>query len=287
MLISLNMPAKLIDGKALAEKILLELKPKIANLKRPPGLAAILIGDDPASLLYIKNKKIACEKIGLNFHAYFCGNKISPNITEGQIIETISRLNNNPAIDGIIVQLPIPKKFDTEKITSQIKLEKDVDGFNRQKSLKNLGADTLISPPLIDAVNLVLTETKKDFQNKTAVILCKNPIFSEPMKKSLAEIGLNVKIVKPEKNFSASTKKADVLIVILGKKYFVKKNMVKPEAIVIDIGTNLSGENKWAGDVDSKVAQIASFITPVPGGIGPLTVAMLIKNVYQLALKNQ
>ena len=287
MLISLNMPAKLIDGKALAEKILLELKPKIANLKRPPGLAAILIGDDPASLLYIKNKKIACEKIGLNFHAYFCGNKISPNITEGQIIETISRLNNNPAIDGIIVQLPIPKKFDTEKITSQIKLEKDVDGFNRQKSLKNLGTDTLISPPLIDAVNLVLTETKKDFQNKTAVILCKNPIFSEPMKKSLAEIGLNVKIVKPEKNFSASTKKADVLIVILGKKYFVKKNMVKPEAIVIDIGTNLSGENKWAGDVDSKVAQIASFITPVPGGIGPLTVAMLIKNVYQLALKNQ
>ena len=281
------MPAKLIDGKALAEKILLELKPKIANLKRPPGLAAILIGDDPASLLYIKNKKIACKKIGLNFHAYFCGNKISPNITEGQIIETISRLNNNPAIDGIIVQLPIPKKFDTEKITSQIKLEKDVDGFNRQKSLKNLGADTLISPPLIDAVNLVLTETKKDFQNKTAVILCKNPIFSEPMKKSLAEIGLNVKIVKPEKNFSASTKKADVLIVILGKKYFVKKNMVKPEAIVIDIGTNLSGENKWAGDVDPQVAQIASFITPVPGGIGPLTVAMLIKNVYQLALKNQ
>ena len=217
------MPAKLIDGKALAEKILLDLKPKIANLKRPPGLAAILIGDDPASLLYIKNKKIACEKIGLNFHAYFCGNKISPNITEGQIIETISRLNNNPAIDGIIVQLPIPKKFDTEKITSQIKLEKDVDGFNRQKSLKNLGTDTLISPPLIDAVNLVLTETKKDFQNKTAVILCKNPIFSEPMKKSLAEIGLNVKIVKPEKNFSASTKKADVLIVILGKKYFVQK----------------------------------------------------------------
>jgi len=119
------------------------------------------------------------------------------------------------------------------------------------------------------------------------VIICNSPIFSEPMKTSLEKNNIKVKIIKPEKNFSEETKKADILIIILGKKYFIKQSMVKPNAIVIDIGTNLIGKNKWAGDVDPKVAQVASWLTPVPGGIGPLTVTYLLKNVYDLALKNQ
>ncbi|OGY43900.1 MAG: hypothetical protein A2729_01095 [Candidatus Buchananbacteria bacterium RIFCSPHIGHO2_01_FULL_39_14] len=281
------MPAQLIDGKALAEKILLDLKNKIAKLKRRPGLAAILIGDDPASILYIKNKKLACEKIGLNFHAYFYGNKTAPNITQQQIIEMISWLNSDDKVDGIIVQLPIPKKFNSQNIINKIKLEKDVDGFRRLKNINSLVNYDVLSPPLIEAVKAALKSTSQNLSGKTAVIICNSPIFSEPMKTSLEKNNIKVKIIKPEKNFSEETKKADILIIILGKKYFIKQSMVKPNAIVIDIGTNLIGKNKWAGDVDPKVAQVASWLTPVPGGIGPLTVTYLLKNVYDLALKNQ
>lgn len=273
--------AKIIDGKAVAEKILLALKGQIAKLNRPPGLAVILIGDDPASQLYVKNKKKACEKTGIIFHSYFCGGKFCPDVTEKQILEMIDFLNNDPTIDGIIVQLPVPKKFDTKKIINRILPAKDVDGFQPENQKRHF-----LIPPLIQAVAAALTATKENLKGKTAVVVAKNPILSEPLKKSLENQGLKVEVVKPDKKLTEKTKSADVLIVVVGQKQLIKKSMVKPDAIVIDIGTNLIGKNKWAGDVEPKVAEVALWLTPVPGGIGPLTVAYLLKNTFELAQKN-
>jgi len=279
--------AKIIDGKALADKIILELKGKIAQLSRPPGLAVILIGDDPPSHLYVKNKKKAAQKVGLEFHDYLCDQKCCPETTEEKILTMIDFLNNDPAIDGIIVQLPIPKKFNTEKIINQVDPAKDVDGFHPKNSKP--------PSPLIQAVGIALSATEEKLSGKTAVIVAKNPIFSQPLEKSLDKQGLKVETVKPDEKMAEKTKQADVLIVILGQKHFIKKSMVKPNAIVIDIGTNLEGpldpargkKNKWTGDVDPEVTEVASWLTPVPGGIGPLTVAYLLKNTFELAKNNQ
>src|SRR3989338_3378248 len=272
--------AQLIDCKALAEKILLELKGKVAKLDRPPGLATILVGNDPASHLYVQNKKKACQKVGIEFHEYLYGEKCYPNITEPEIIKMINWLNKNDEIDGIIIQLPLPKKFDTQKIINQLDPKKDVDGFHP----RNKGD---VIPPLIEAINLVLLYTKEDLKNKKVVIIARSPIFSNPLKKVLTRNGLRTDLVKPDdKNLKNKLKEAEILISVVGKIHFIKKSMVKSGAMVIDAGTSLISKNKWAGDVDPKVAEVAAWLTPVPGCIGPLTVAMLLKNTYELAKKS-
>ena len=278
--------AQLIDGKALAEKILLGLKGKISRLDQPPGLAAILIGDDPASQLYVKNKKKAAQKVGIIFHNYFCGNKLCPDVTEEEILATIDFLNNDPQIDGIIVQLPIPKKFNAEIIINRISPKKDVDCLQHNKKDDSCELPAIVSP-LIQAIKTAITSTGENLAGKKAAIVAKNPDFSEARKETLTGLGLQVKIVKPDEDMGKQIKEADVMVVILGQKNLIKKSMVKPDAIVIDVGTNLAGKNKFIGDVDPKVAEVAGWLTPVPGGIGPLTVAFLLKNTYELAKKNQ
>lgn len=279
--------AKLIDGKKLSEKILLDLKKKIDDMERHPGLAAVMIGDDPASKLYVENKKKACIKVGIDFYDYFCGGVAHPNDTQESIIESIKFLNNDDKVDGVIVQLPIPKEYDTQKILDELDPKKDVDGFHPQNKAEFTSGKFVITPPLIMAVNHAIESTKKDLKGKKAVIVSKSPIFSDPMKEDLERQGLTVEIVKPEGDFTKTTKEADVLIVIVGRAHLIKKDMVKPGAIVIDIGTTMMKDKKIAGDVDLEVHDIASHITPVPGGIGPLTVAMLLKGTYQIAEKNQ
>lgn len=280
--------AQLIDGKLLAERILLELKGKIAQLDRPPGLAAILIGNDPASKLYIKNKEKACLKTGINFYQYLCNKDCYPDITEKEILEMIDWLNQDPQIDGIIIQLPLPKKFNTEKIINRLDPKKDVDGFHPENRKKFLTKDHFITPPLIEAIKLALESTGENLKDKKIVVLTKGSILSDSLIKALKKDGLNVTGVTPEnKELTRQTKTADILIVIIGRKNFIKKSMIKPDAIVIDAGTNLIGKNKWVGDVNPKVKEVASFLTPVPGGIGPLTVAMLLQNTYQLCQKSK
>ena len=276
---------KIIDGKKIAEKITTELKGDIAKLNRPPGLAVVLIGDDPASQLYVKTKKKAAGKIGINFSDYLCDSeKCHLGNKEVDILQMIDFLNKDSEIDGIIIQLPLPDKFNTEKIIEAIDPKKDVDGFHPANRKQFLNNQSEITPPLIGTIIETLNYTKEDLKGKNTVIVSKNSIFSNPLEHALKKIGLNTQIVNPtDKNLTAKTKLADVLIVIVGKKNFIKKTMVKSDAIVIDVGTNLIGPKKWAGDVDPKVAQVAKWLTPVPGGIGPITVAMLLKNVYKIA----
>jgi len=271
--------AQLIDGKALADKILLELKDKVAQLSRPPGLAVILIGDDPASHRYVKKKKEASQKIGINFCDYLCGGKFYPNTSEKEILEMIDFLNKDKTIDAIIVQLPLPKKFNTQKIINAIDPKKDIDGFHPKNK-------TIVSP-LIQAINEVLKQTKENLKGKKILIVSKNPIFADPLKQSLEKQGLKTETVKPDAKLVEKTKQADILVTVVGQPGLIKKTMVKKNTIVIDAGTTLIGENKWQGDVDPKVAEVASWLTPVPGGVGPLTVAFLLKNTVELAKINQ
>lgn len=272
--------AKIIDGKTLSQSLLLRLKAEIVKLKRQPGLAVVLIGDDPASKLYVNNKKKAALKTGIAFHNYLCGGEFCPNTTQKEIIEMIDFLNKDKAVDGIIVQLQIPKKFNTKEIIERIDPKKDVDGFHPKNSK--------IKSPLIQAIDAALKFTNENLEGKAAVIISKNPIFAEPLGKELKNQGIKIEIIKPDdKNLISKTKTADILIAVVGRKHFVKKDMIKPGAILIDVGTNLIGDKKWAGDIDPKAYENAGWFTPVPGGIGPLTVAFLLKNTYDIAKNNQ
>ena len=273
--------AQLINGKIISEKILLELKDEVSNLNRPPGLAVILIGDNQASLRYVKKKKKACHEIGINFHEYLCGGKLCPNTTEKEIIEMIEFLNKDVNTDAIIVQLPIPKKFDTQKIINAIDPKKDVDGFHPKNQKK-----PIVVSPLIQAINEALKKTREKLDGKNVLIVSKNPIFANPLKQSLEKQGLKTKLIKPDEKLAEITKLSDILITVAGRPGLIKKSMVKPGAIVIDAGTTLVEKNTWKGDVDPKVSEVASWFTPVPGGVGPLTVAYLLKNTIELAKIN-
>jgi len=279
--------AQLINGKEIANNILIELRKSITKLSRRPGLAVILIGQDEASKLYVRNKKSACQKVGIDFYDYLCGNEFFANITQEQILEMIDFLNQDPNVDGIIVQLPIPKKFDTNLIINRIDPKKDVDGFTDDNKNKFLNNEAGIVSPLIQAITEAIRSTGQDLKNKTALIISNNEAYSLTRKKDLESLGLKVSMITPKELTEQESKKADVLVVIAGQSNLIKPEMIKPHAIVIDVGTNLVGENEWTGDVAKGAEQVADYLTPVPGGIGPLTVAMLLKNVCEQAKKNQ
>ena len=275
--------AQLIEGKKLADAILLELKVKVANLATPPGLAAILVGEDSASHRYVQNKKRACGRVGIEFHEYLCGKKCCPDITQAGLLELVAWLNRDRGVDGIIVQLPLPAKFDTAAVISAIDPKKDVDGFHPKNRTQPYKGSQTITPPLIAAINLALQYTGEALAGKQAVVVAKNPIFFESLLEALAQQGLVVSQIKPDdRGLATKTRDADILITLAGKPKLIKKSMVKPHATVIDAGTTLVGDGAWAGDVDPAVAEVADWLTPVPGGVGPLTVAMLLKNTYDL-----
>ncbi|OGY41882.1 MAG: hypothetical protein A2Y82_05515 [Candidatus Buchananbacteria bacterium RBG_13_36_9] len=263
--------AQLIDGKKIAEEILSKLAKDISKLNKRPGLAAILIGDNIASKLYLKLKKEACEKVGIDFFSYF----LDEDCSEKKILEVIKFLNNDPEINGIIIQLPLPKKFNKDELIKTIKPEKDIDGFHPQTKV--------ISPNVLGIIEL-LKATTVNIKDKKVVVLSNSEIFSQPFKKLLPES--KVEYSNPQSlisNLKSQTKSADVLIVAVGKPNFIKPDMVKKDAIIIDVGIN-KVRSKTIGDVDPKVDKIAAFRSPVPGGVGPMTVAMLLNNLIKLQI---
>ena len=268
--------AIILDGKALAEKIKLALRKEIIKLPSPPGLAAILVGDDEASKIYLRLKEKAATEIGINFHEYLCGNDCCPNVSEQDLLAMVEFLNNDPATSGIIVQLPLPKKFNTKKIIGAIDPQKDVDGFHPQNK-------TGIIPPTITAVIELLKTTGENLPGKNTLIIGKSDIFTRGLKKHLmAE--LKIKKIKETKEITAGTKDSDIIVIAIGEAEALKKNHIKPGAIIIDVGIN-KVKDKTVGDVDPKAAEIAGWLSPVPGGVGPLTVACLLRNVLALAKK--
>ena len=276
--------AIILDGKSLAKKIREELKNEVTSLKEEginPKLAVILVGEDPASKIYVKNKSQACQEVGVAYDEYL----LNESITQKELLDLIENLNNDKSVTGILLQSPIPKHLNIDEAFQAINPNKDVDGFNPVNVGKLcLGQKTFNSCTPYGVMEF-LKAYKIETQGKNAVIIGRSNIVGKPMTQMLLNEDATVTTCHSKtKNLEEITNKADILVAAIGKANFVTENMVKEGAVVIDVGINRNEEGKLCGDVDyEEVSKKASYITPVPGGVGPMTIAMLMKNVVQAA----
>ncbi|MFA6391999.1 MAG: bifunctional 5,10-methylenetetrahydrofolate dehydrogenase/5,10-methenyltetrahydrofolate cyclohydrolase [Patescibacteria group bacterium] len=265
---------KIINGRKLAVSIRRNLKRKIAKSNIQPGLAAILVGNDPASETYVGLKEKASAEVGIYFEKYLFPAKTA----QTAIIQKVKELNRDKKIHGILVQLPLPGRLNENKVIQAIDVRKDADGFHAENVKLFLRGKSIIQPGLPYGIVVLLVSTHISLKNKHAHILAKSPIFIGPLKKMLEEKG--VKVTSGRKIISA--KDADIVISALGKPHFVRAKHIKKGVIIIDVGYNRKGK-KVVGDVHPSVIKKAGYLSPVPGGVGPMTVALLLENTYQLA----
>ncbi len=276
---------KLIDGKKIAERIKDEIALKILEEcdkknKNRPNLAIILVGNRSDSKLYVDLKIKEAKKVGIDTHLYNC----EKNIKERELINLINFLNNDKLINAILIQLPLPEHLDTDKIIKIIKPKKDADGFHPDNLKIFLSSgDQKLLPPVYAVIKEILDEIKFKIENKETTIIANSKTFGKNLGKVLENLGSKVTITSSKaKNLSNITKKADLLISAVGKPEFIDENFIKNKAIIIDIGIT-KVNNKVKGDVNQKsVKNKASYLTPVPGGVGPITIAMLFKNTLRL-----
>ena len=273
----------IIDGKALSEKVLKEIEKEHSELEkkagRKAGLAVIMAGENPASQIYVRNKIRACERVG--FHSETI--RFDENISEESLLLEIEKLNNNSNIDGILVQLPIPKHIDDLKVINAISAEKDVDGFHTTNIGKMMiGDETGFLPCTPAGVIQMFEEYNIDLEGKDVLVIGQSNIVGKPMTLLLIKKRATVQVCNSKtKNLSEKLQKADIVIAAAGSPKLVKAADVKEGTVVIDVGINRV-DGKLCGDVDfEEVSKKASFITPVPGGVGPMTIAMLIKNTFE------
>ena len=274
--------AVIIDGKALAKKIRENLKKECEELKQKgiiPKLAVIMVGDNPASKVYVKNKSKACEEIGINYEEYL----LEENTTQEQLIDLIQNLNKDKTVNGILLQSPIPDHLNINQAIKAITYSKDVDGFTPSSIGKlMIGEDTFISCTPYGVIKM-FEEYNIDLTGKNVVILGRSNIVGKPLLQCCLNKNATVTVCHSKtKDLVEYTKRADILIAAIGKSKFVKKEMLKDGVVVIDVGINRGKDGKLTGDVDfDEVEKIASYITPVPGGVGPMTIAMLMNNVIK------
>ncbi len=274
----------LIDGKELSQKIRKNVKNEIGILESvgvTPGLAVILVGDDPASKTYVSMKEKACEEAGI----YSIVHKMPTSISQEKILEILDMINKNDYIDGILVQLPLPEHIDTNAIIEAIDHDKDVDGFHPFNVGRLVAGLDSFAPCTPLGVMKMLEEYNIDPKGKDVCVVGASNIVGKPMLNLLLNAGATVDICHIfTKDLKAHTKKADIIIVGVGKAGLITEEMVKDGAVVIDIGINRLKSGKLVGDVDfEKVSPKCSFITPVPGGVGPMTIAMLLENTLKAA----
>lgn len=271
---------ELIDGKKISAEIKDECKEKALRLIRSgkePCLAVILVGNDPASSIYVNNKKKACEYCNIKSLSY----ELDENTTEKELLDLIEKLNNDPSVDGILVQLPLPKHIDEDKVIAAIDPLKDVDGFH----IKNVGALCIGKPVLVSCTPAGVIELLKrsnvEISGKRCVVVGRSNIVGKPMALLMLSENATVTICHSRtKDLEAVCKEADILIVAIGKPRFIDSKYVKDGAVVIDVGIHRDENNKICGDVNfDDVKEKVSKITPVPGGVGPMTIAMLMSNV--------
>ena len=267
---------KIINGKLLAQNLRKDIANEVKQYSRPPGLAVILVGDDEASQVYVKNKSKACVEVG------FYSDQIhkSANITEEELLSEVNRLNENQTIDGILVQLPLPSHIDSNKIIEAIIPEKDVDGFSSENIGKLMQNKPFISPCTPYGIMKMLASIKYELKGKDCVIIGASNIVGRPMSMELLNAGATVLVChKHTKDITNKVKIADVVIAAAGVAHLVKDDWVKEGAVVIDVGINRLKDGSLAGDVDfNSVKDKALAISPVPGGVGPMTIAVLLEN---------
>jgi methylenetetrahydrofolate dehydrogenase (NADP+)/methenyltetrahydrofolate cyclohydrolase len=275
---------KILDGKYVSQKVRDLIKKEIAEIKeetkRVPGLAVIQAGDNLASKIYVNSKIKQCAEVGIESKNFI----MPADVTEKELLEKIELLNNDEEVDGILVQLPLPDHIDTPTIIEAIDINKDVDGFKPENLGKVvLGDKTALISCTPAGILTLLKEYEIPLEGKDIVVIGRSNIVGKPMTALLINEGATVTVCNSKtKNLAEKTKNADVVIVAIGKANFLKGDMIKQDAIIIDVGINRDENNKICGDVDfESVKDKVSFITPVPGGVGPMTIAMLLNNTLK------
>ncbi|WP_413734799.1 bifunctional methylenetetrahydrofolate dehydrogenase/methenyltetrahydrofolate cyclohydrolase FolD [Sodalis sp. RH21] len=277
------MVAKLIDGKTIAQQVrdevALRVQQRLSNGKRAPGLAVVLVGEDPASQIYVANKRKACEDVGFLSQSYH----LPGTITEAELLELIDNLNADRRIDGILVQLPLPAGMDNINVLERIAPDKDVDGFHPYNVGRLCQRAPLLRPCTPRGIITLLERYQIETFGVNAVVVGASNIVGRPMSMELLLAGCTVTVThRFTKDLQRHIEYADLLVVAVGKPGFIPGEWIKPGAVVLDVGINRLPSGKVVGDVNFEVAsQRASYITPVPGGVGPMTVATLIQNTLQ------
>jgi methylenetetrahydrofolate dehydrogenase (NADP+)/methenyltetrahydrofolate cyclohydrolase len=276
------MTSNIIDGKKIAQEIRDEIKNKIKDFKQKPGLAVVLVGEDEASKIYVKNKEKDCQEIGFYSEVH----RLPEKTTENELLDLINNLNNSKKIHGIIVQLPLPDHIKEELVINSILPEKDVDGFTYINAGKLLTGNNGLLPCTPAGCIELIKRTGIDIKGKEAVIVGRSNIVGKPMAILLMQNHATITVCHSKtKDLKEITKRADILVAAIGRAKMITAEMVKDNAIIIDVGMNKDEHGKLCGDVDfDNVKEKVSFITPVPGGVGPMTRAMLMKNTLEAFL---
>jgi len=269
-----------IDGKALAEKVRAQVAEDVRAYGGPVCLATILVGDDPASHTYVGSKHKASHEAGIDSRDH----RFPSDTAEATVLELIDELNADDAVDGILVQLPLPDHMDEPAVLRAVDPDKDVDGFHILNAGRLYLGEPFLVPATPSGVMVMLEEHGVDLQGKEAVVIGRSEIVGKPMAMLLLAQHATVTICHSRTvDLAAHTRRADVLVAAVGRRGLVTPDMVKPGAAVIDVGVNRTEEGKLAGDVDPACFEVAGLMTPVPGGVGPMTIAMLLRNTLTAA----
>ncbi|HFU4450776.1 TPA: bifunctional methylenetetrahydrofolate dehydrogenase/methenyltetrahydrofolate cyclohydrolase [Streptococcus suis] len=277
-----------IDGKALAAKMQAALAEKTAQLKEEkglvPGLVVILVGEDPASQVYVRNKERSALAAGFKSEVV----RVPASISEEELLELIERYNQDDEWHGILVQLPLPAHISEEKVLLAIDPDKDVDGFHPTNMGKFWSGHPVMIPSTPAGIMEMFKEYQIDLEGKTALVIGRSNIVGKPMAQLLLDANATVTIAHSRtKNLAELASQADILVVAIGRGHFVTKEFVKPGAVVIDVGMNRDENGKLIGDVKyDEVAEVASHITPVPGGVGPMTITMLMEQTFEACVRS-
>lgn len=277
------MTARIIDGKSIAKELRESLAPRVAALKEQgitPGLTVIVVGDDPASAIYVRNKERACVKLGMNSQVL----RFPAETTQEEILNTVRLLNQDDSVHGILVQLPLPRHIDEQAVLRSIDPDKDVDGFHAMNAGRLMNGEPGFVACTPKGVMRLLEVSGVELDGKNAVVVGRSNIVGKPMALLLLQKNCTVTIAHSHtKDLTAVTRSADILVVAVGRAGFITGDMIKPGAAVMDVGINRV-DGKVVGDVDFESAkEVASCITPVPGGVGAMTIAMLMENTVEVA----
>lgn len=281
------MPAQIIDGKAIANKLKLQIRQEADQLKAlgvQPGLAAVLVGDNPASVIYVRNKRKACDEVGI----YSEEHRLPEQTKQEDLLDLIESLNSNPNVHGILIQLPLPKQINTDRVLNAVSPAKDVDGLHPY----NVGRLTMGTPQFVPCtpagVIAMLDEHKIQIEGQRAVIVGRSNLVGRPLSLLLMHRHATITVCHSRtKEIGAICREGDILVAAMGKPKFITAEMVKEGAVVVDVGINRLETGQLVGDVDFEpVSKKAGWITPVPGGVGPMTVVMLMYNTLQSAKKS-
>ena len=281
--------SNIIDGKALSLSLKEKMKERIVELEaqygRKPCLAVIIVGDNPASRSYVRGKIKAAEFVGMDSRLV----ELPEDISEQALLEKIAAINAEDAVDGLLVQLPLPKHINEDRVIDAIDITKDVDGFHPQNVAKLWLGRPCIVPCTPKGIIAMIDSTGENISGKKAVVVGRSNIVGKPVAKLLLDRNATVTIAHSRtKDLAAVTREADILVAAVGRPKMIGADMVKPGAVVIDVGINRTEEGKLVGDVDfQSVSEVAGFLTPVPGGVGPMTITMLMENTIECFLAKQ